>query len=79
MRAIERPCGWYDGNSTVLPAVVCKRSCESCGFNPYEQERRIENGKFEIHTVTHHLHDDDGVTIIDSLTKQVNTLHFRRK
>lgn len=79
MRAIERPCGWYDGNSTVLPAVVCNRSCESCGFNPYEQDRRISQGHFESRNVTHNLHDDDGVTVIHSLTKQVQTLHFRRK
>ena len=30
----------------VRPAVNCKKDCPHCGWNPNEQKRRLEKGKF---------------------------------
>ena len=40
------------------PGVMCNCACESCGFNPWEQKRRLETGHFEIEYMRHVLHND---------------------
>ena len=45
------------------PGVYCKGACESCGFNPWEQKRRLKRGHFENIRVTHKLHNDDGQVV----------------
>ena len=30
----------------VRPAVNCKKDCPHCGWNPAEQKRRLEKGRF---------------------------------
>lgn len=42
------------------PGINCNCACESCGFNPWEQKRRLKQGHFENIRVSHKLHDDDG-------------------
>ena len=38
--------------------VICNYACESCGFNPSEQKRRLETGRFEMCYMRHVLHND---------------------
>lgn len=30
----------------LTPAVDCSMDCDTCGFNPWEQSRRLEEGHF---------------------------------
>ena len=32
--------------ATMKPAVNCNKKCESCGWNPEEQARRLKEGRF---------------------------------
>ncbi len=51
-RTIKAPCVYIKWNEekkrqeTAYPSVNCGHQCESCGFNPAEQARRLETGKF---------------------------------
>lgn len=44
------PCGYLttvDGESkTGYPDIACSRKCESCGWNPKEQARRLASGRW---------------------------------
>ena len=42
------------------PGVMCNGACESCGFNPFEQKRRLKQGHFERGYVRHVLHNENG-------------------
>lgn len=45
------------------PGVMCNGACESCGFNPFEQKRRLETGHFEMTYMRHVLHNDNNKPI----------------
>ena len=51
LNEIDAPC-WFqakdaEGNIvTAYPPISCNRNCDSCGWNPKEQKRRIETGQF---------------------------------
>lgn len=51
---ILAPCS-YEGENmqgdsvTLYPGVDCGYSCETCGWNPYEVERRMKTGKWLEH------------------------------
>ena len=38
------------------PGVICEGCCESCGFSPWEQKRRLKEGHFQYSEVTHILY-----------------------
>lgn len=40
------------------PGVICSYACESCGFNPSEQKRRLKTGRFEMAYMRNILHND---------------------
>lgn len=50
---IAAPCGTvvYDRKKnrdvTVFPAVDCGYTCETCGWNPAEKERRLKEGTWQ--------------------------------
>ena len=45
------------------PGVMCNCACESCGFNPWEQKRRLEEGHFQTAYINHVLHDDNNCVV----------------
>jgi hypothetical protein len=38
------PCAFIDGNRYRYPSVDCELECGTCGWNPNEHKRRMENG-----------------------------------
>lgn len=60
------------------PRCRCAYQCGSCGFNPKEAKRRMEQGRFERVEVTYILTDDDGKTL-HAITKTVFRLRFPPK
>lgn len=49
---INAPCAYIvrddekHTEKTEYPGVNCKHLCDTCGWNPKEQQRRLEKGKF---------------------------------
>ena len=79
-----KPCGFiYENDGKEIadsyPAISCSYVCERCGWNPKEQKRRLEEGRFEKRVKTLELHDDSGNTVIATITDELNTLVFPRR
>lgn len=41
----KSPCNLPHGKETIC-GVKCTEDCDSCGFNPAEQGRRLQQGQF---------------------------------
>lgn len=59
------------------PGINCNYACESCGFNPKEQKRRLSKGHFEKVLVLHILHNASGKPI-HTVTKTCDRLVFKK-
>lgn len=60
------PCVFFSWNEkkratmAYHPAVSCNMNCDSCGFNPKEQERRLSTGAFKPAAVIDKFTDKNG-------------------
>lgn len=66
---VKYPCS--DANR----AVICAHVCTYCGFNPAEQKRRLETGKF-VTIKTRHAYETS--RSVDVVTKDCQTLQFKK-
>ena len=79
------PCGSMVFNKTsgkykmLFASVRCNYKCETCGFNPEEQRRRLNEGHYVTETITHELHDDKMTKVVDRITKPCRILKFKRR
>ena len=82
-REMKAPCRFtYSGEKTMndsYPDVNCSYNCESCGWNPEEQKRRLKKGHFEKRIKTLELHDDAFKEVVATVTEEVNTFIFPRR
>ena len=73
------PCAYEEYNKKkgdyiiLYPDVDCNCHCESCGFNPAEQERRLETGEFK--PIYKRVRPDTGTVV---MLKDVQQLCFSR-
>ena len=62
-----------------LAAVNCDKKCDTCGWNPEEQKRRIETGSFKpVHT-RRGWDEDTGNVIEVTLQEGTRQLVFAKK
>ena len=82
---LNAPCGYMTFNKTLgkykmlFASVRCNYKCETCGFNPEEQRRRLNEGHFVTQTITHELWNDSHTKVEDRITKPCKILKFKRR
>lgn len=62
-----------------IAGVNCAKNCDSCGWNPREQKRRLETGEFKpVHT-RRGWDEDTGTAVEVTLPEGTRQLVFKKK